>query len=353
VFVEERDAFNYLDSMYLQMPLDQVSAGVLAHYDLSSLFELYLEASHIRNEPWTHGAPTPAWDNIEVNLDNPLLMSETRALFSEQFACAENLACLELSNRFLALGPRVYSHEQEYTRVVTGLRGEPWKGWTLDGWLSNTTGSTLQSVYNDGSRSRYLQGLLVDPLTDQCFDTSDGCVPLNVFGEGNLSQAGADFIRMPPHQNVTEQSQELASVFVSGPVGASWAGPVDIALGVEWRRDETEYRPDEVLWTGEALSTPPGTPVSGESEVYEFYAEAVVPLMRDRSWADFLGLELGGRYSDYNHAGDVRTYKIGGEWQPFNGLRFRAMHQRSIRAPNSRELFEEQLTSIWWLVWWE
>ncbi len=352
-FVEERDAFNYLDSMYLQMPLDQVSVGALAHYDLSSRFEAYLEASHIRNEPWTHGAPTPAWDNIVINLDNPMLTPETRALFSEQFACGEDFACLELSNRFLALGPRVYSHEQEYTRIVAGLTGESRDGWTLDGWLSYTTGSTLQSVHNDGSRSRYLQGLLVDPLTNQCFDSSDGCVPLNVFGEGNLSQEGADFIRMPPHQNVTEQSQELASVFVSGPAGVTWAGPLDIALGVEWRRDETDFRPDEVLWTGEALSTPPGTPVSGANEVYEFYAEAVVPLLGDRPWADYLGLELGGRYSDYNHAGDLRTYKAGGEWQPFDGLRLRAMHQRSIRAPNSRELFEEQLTFNWWLVWWE
>ncbi len=353
IFVEERDAFNYLDSMYLQMPLDQVSVGLLAHYDLSSRIEAYLEASHIRNEPWTHGAPTPAWASIEVNLDNPLLTPEARDLFSEQFLCDENLACLDFSNRFLALGPRIYSHEQEFTRIVAGLRGEPWGDWTLDGWLSYTTGSTLQSTHNDASRSRYLQGLLVDPSTDRCFDPRDGCVPLNVFGEGNLSQAGADFIRMPPHQNITEQSQELASVFISGPVGATWAGPLDIALGVEWRRDETDFRPDEVLWTGEALSTPPGTPVSGVTAVYEYYAEAVVPLLSDRPWADYLGVELGGRHSDYNHAGDVQTYKVGGEWQPLDGLRFRAMHQRSIRAPNSGELFEEQSTYPWWFVWWE
>ena len=81
---------------------------------------------------------------------------------------------------------------------------------------------------------------------------------------------------------------------------------------------QTEFRPEEVLWTGEALSTPPGTPVSGVTEVDEYYAEAVVPLLSNRPWADYLGLELGGRYSDYNHAGDVQTYKAGGEWQPFD-----------------------------------
>jgi len=353
VFVEESDAFNYLDYEYLQMPLDQMSTGILAHYDLSGRLEAYFEASHVRNEPVKLGAPAPAWTDIEVNLDNPLLSPEARALFSDQFQCADNLACLDLSNRFLALGPRVYENEQEYTRIVAGLMGELWRDWTVDGWLSYTKGSSLLSVRNDASRFRYLQGLLVDPSNNQCYDPSGGCVPLNVFGEGNLSQAGADFIRMRPHQNITEQSQELASVFVSGPLAATWAGPVDIAAGVEWRRDQTDYLPDEVLRTGEALSFPPGTPVSGMVEVYEYYAEAVVPLLSNRRWADYLGLEIGGRYSDYNHAGDVRTYKVGGEWQPLDGLRLRAMHQRSIRAPNSRELFEEQETDSWWFVWWE
>jgi outer membrane receptor protein involved in Fe transport len=353
VFNDDTDTFNYLSSMYLQMPLDQISVGTFAHYDISERFEAYVEASHIRNEPTTQAAATPAWANIEVNLDNPGLTPEARQLFADQFACAPNLACLDFSNRFTALGPRVVDHEQEYTRIVVGLTGEPWDDWTLDGWISYTEGSSLLNVYNDASRSRYLQGLLVDPLTNECFDPSGGCVPLNVFGEGNLSQAGADFIRMAPHQSLTEQSQELASAFVSGPLFATWAGPADIAVGVEWRRDETEFKPDEVLFTGEALSWPADTPVSGTNEVYEYYAEAVIPLASELPWARYLGLEFGGRYSDYNHAGDVQTYKTGAEWEAIDGLSFRAMYQRSTRAPNSRELFEEQTTFNWWLVWWE
>jgi hypothetical protein len=353
VFVEETDTYNYLTSMYLQMPLDQITVGTMAHYEVSARFEAYLEASHIRNEPTMQAAATPAWTSIEVNLDNPLLTPEARQLFTDQFACTENLACLDFSNRFSVLGPRVIDHEQEYTRIVTGLRGEPWDDWTLDGWISYTEGSSLLEVHNDASRSRYLQGLLVDPLSNECFDPSGGCVPLNVFGEGNLSQEGADFIRMPSHQNVTEQSQKLVSAFVSGPLLAAWAGPVEIAVGAEWRRDETDFRPDEVLFTGEALSWPPSTPVSGTNEVYEYYAEAVIPLASELGWAKYLGLEIGGRHSQYNHAGNVRTYKGGAEWEAIDGLRFRAMHQRSTRAPNSRELFEEQSTTNWWFVSWE
>ena len=34
----------------------------------------------------------------------------------------------------------------------------------------------------------------MDPATGQCFDPSGGCVPLDVFGEGRLSQVDVDVI---------------------------------------------------------------------------------------------------------------------------------------------------------------
>jgi len=44
------------------------------------------------------------------------------------------------------------------------------------------------------SASRFAQGLLVDPLTGACVDPSKGCVPLDIFGEGRISEAAADFL---------------------------------------------------------------------------------------------------------------------------------------------------------------
>jgi outer membrane receptor protein involved in Fe transport len=285
----------------------------------------------------------------EINLDNPVLVPETQQLFADNYACDVNLACVILGKRFIELGERTLNYERDYRRLVAGIRGELWDGWDIDGWITYTTESSTDRWQNDASRSRLLQGLLVDPATNECFDPSGGCVPLNIFGEQNLSPEGIAFLRHEDYQILNERTHKLASLYLTGSPVDTWAGPLDVAFGADWRAVDTEFVPDEALSTGDMLGYDPIIPVSGADEVVELYAEAVVPLIRDRRGAENLALELGARYSDYKYSGGLWTYKAGGEWQPIEGLRFRAMHQRSVRAPNSEELFAEQGTATFWL----
>jgi hypothetical protein len=158
---------------------------------------------------------------------------------------------------------------------------------------------------NDASRSRIQQGLLVDPVTNECFEPTGGCVPLNLFGEGNLSAEGVAFIRLADFKNTGERTNKLASLFVTGSPFDIWAGSLDMAMGVEWRSDDTYYKADDALFSGDLLGWDPSSLIDGTDEVFEVYAEAVVPLASNRAWADYLGLEVGARYSEYKHAGGV------------------------------------------------
>ena len=123
-----------------------------------------------------------------------------------------------------------------------------------------------------------------------------------------------------------------------------------MAFGLEWRSDEANFKADDVLFSGDTLGFRGDAPVLGTETVVEIYSEAIIPLAQNTAWADYLGLEVGGRYSEYDNAGAVTTYKIGGEWQPFGGLRFRGMHQRSVRAPNNLELFQDRITETFLFV---
>jgi iron complex outermembrane receptor protein len=335
-------AFNYAPHTYLQVPLDRYSAGLMGNYALSSRFEAYVEAAYVRNEPTFYLPSVPAFVPAEINIDNPFLTPEAQQIFADNYACAPNLACVFLSKRPTELGPRIAAHERDYSRIVAGIRGELWDGWNFDGWVTYTDSSTEEWLRNDASRSRLLQGLLVDPVTNECFDPTGGCAPLNIFGEGNLSPEGVEFLRVEPFANRTDRTNTLASVFVTGSPTDTWAGPLDTAIGLEWRRDELSFHAGDGLFSGDTLGYITQSPIDGASEVGEIYAEAVIPLVADQPLAKQLVLELGGRYSDYSHAGSGTTYKAGGEWQPIDGLRFRAMRQRTQRAPNTGELFEEQ-----------
>jgi outer membrane receptor protein involved in Fe transport len=345
-YIYPDDLYNYAPVNYLQVPLNRFAFGVMGHYELSERFEAYIEASSNRKEAETNLAPVPAQLDAEINLDNPVLTPEARQLFTDYYTCAPNLACVILGRRLLEMGPRFNVDEPDYSRIVAGFRGELWQSWDIDGWVTYTRESGVSLLQNDASRSRLRQGLLVDPLTNECYDPSGGCVPLNLFGEGNLSAEGAAFIRLDDFQNRTERTNKLASVFVTGSPFDTWAGSLDMAIGAEWRSEEVHYKSDDALSSGDALGWGFSSPVDGTDEVFELYAEAVVPLASDRAWAEYLGLEVGARYSEYKHAGGVWTYKAGGEWQLFESLRLRAMHQRSVRAPNSQELFEEQGIAI-------
>ena len=148
--------------------------------------------------------------------------------------------------------------------------------------------------------SRFLQGLLVDPLTGQCYDPSNGCVPVDIFGINNMSPEALEFVKLRPLFSPISRTQKSFSAFVRGDLLATWAGPINTAFGVEWRSDEGSFVADELVVAGEALGAGGRlAPIVGEETVAEVYVEAIVPLAEDMAFADYLALELGARYSEY------------------------------------------------------
>src|SRR6185312_12062287 len=83
-------------------------------------------------------------------------------------------------------------------------------------------------------------------------------------------------------------------------------------------------------------------PVNGGFDVYELFGEARVPLVSDMPFAKNISLELGYRFSDYSSVGNTNTYKVAGDWEVVDGVRFRAGYNRAVRAPNVIELFAPQ-----------
>ena len=56
--------------------------------------------------------------------------------------------------------------------------------------------------------------------------------------------------------------------------------------------------------------------VDGDVSVKEYYAELLIPLLKDLPAVRNLELELGGRYSLYSTGQDVPTYKAMLSWEP-------------------------------------
>ncbi|MGB5690958.1 MAG: TonB-dependent receptor, partial [Woeseiaceae bacterium] len=343
----DSDLYNYAPVNYLQIPLERHALGLLGQFDFSDRAQGYVEATFARKEPELNLAPVPMQLDVSVNLDNPVLTPETRQVFTDYYSYAPNLAGMIMGKRLVEVGPRYSSSETEFARIVAGVRGEVWTDWDFDAWFVYANQSDDNYLLNAASRSRIQQGLLVDPATNECYDATGGCVPLDFFGEGRLSQEGADFIRVPALHNQEDSDARMVSLLVSGSPFETWAAPVDVAIGFEWRAQDASYTPDPAVDINDTLAWDPGVGVDGSDEVYEVYGEAVIPLAEESAWAQYLGLEVGGRYSDYKYADPFWTYKVGGEWRPVDSLRLRAMRQHSVRAPTIFDLFLEQSLYTW------
>ena len=337
------DFYNYAPINYIQTPLRRTTAGLFLNYDLNDSVELYSEMSVAYNDATTNLAPVPAAAFFAVNPDNPFFSPEMQQIAADEFFPLEpGIVGMSFGRRMVELGPRIIKANNEYTRLVAGLRGAINETWDFDAWYTWTKGDEEEFFLNDASYSRMQQGMLVDPVTMQCFDPSGGCVPLNLFGEGNLSAEGLEFVGYDAFTNLTSREQTVLSAYVSGAPIDSWAGPINIAFGAEYRNDAGDFQADDILFSDDTLGYRADASVNGEESVYEVYTEALIPLAEGAAWAEYLGLEVGGRLSEYDHAGRVETWKIGGEWQLPVPLRLRTMVQRSVRAPNLQEAFTEQ-----------
>jgi len=115
-------------------------------------------------------------------------------------------------------------------------------------------------------------------------------------------------------------------------------GDVNAAVGFEHRKETGRLTPDEKTQSGVGI----GTfifPTDGRFHTNEVFGELDLPFLADVPLAEELTLNLQGRYSDFSNFGGAFTYKIGMNYAPVEGLRFRASYGTSFRAPDVLELY--------------
>lgn len=173
--------------------------------------------------------------------------------------------------------------------------------------------------------------------------TDPACVPMNVFGN-QISQAAIDYVTgISAQDNKTTENSLAANL--QGELFNTWAGPVSMAVGAEWRDDKINGDADPLsqqlaFFTGNAQK------ISGDVKVREGYLETAVPLARNVAFAKSFDLNGAVRRTHYDRDGagtassvDATTWKYGLVYQPLDWLRFRGTKSRDIRAPNISELF--------------
>lgn len=341
-FVSPTDRFNFQPFNYLQVPLERYGAFGTLRYELSDTVNFTARGMWNRRESKNQAAPlpfgigpsaglTPVLNAIVVSASNPFNP------FGVDLG-GSNGNITSITRRFLEGGPRRFSQEVDTLYGVVTLDGRFGVGdnqWFWDINASYGRNKAEQTMLGNIDSSRLRQAL--GPLAG----CTGSCVPFNLFGGfGTITPEMINFVTFEQNDS-SEQTQFDITANVSGSLLTLPAGPVGLALGVEYRDLDGRFDPDPVVQAGFS-SDIPALATSGGYNVKEAYAELNVPLLADTPFFDLLELNGAVRFSDYSTSGSATTFKGGVNWKPFADLRLRASYAEGFRAPSIGELFGTQ-----------
>ncbi|MDK2761844.1 MAG: TonB-dependent receptor [Sphingopyxis sp.] len=396
--------YNFNPFNVFQTPFERYNIYAQANYEVSDAVEVYTRGMFSKNKVSTIIAPSGSFGGaVPINLNNPFLSATLRnqicafdvdpraGFYQRRFSQTEcDTAAVSafgtggyrqtgaggvfvpadvnedgvtdpgegfntnpgvtLNRRTPEVGPRISDYQTTFFDYRVGVRGgiTDTLDWSVEGAygesenIQTIQGYTLQSRFRQGA---LVEGTLANPV---CQDTSNGCVPVNIFGpEGSITPAAAGFLQ---ENSSTTNRTSLAQVraIISGDLGFASPGavqPIGFALGGEYRSYKAQQASDLLAKTPGELGGAGGAApdINGGYNVYEAYAEVVAPLIEDKPFFESLTLEAGARYSDYSIKGaggyDTWTWKAGGSWSPGAGVKIRGNYSRAVRAPNIGELF--------------
>ena len=343
-FQDPADRFNYAPDNFLQLPQERYLISAMGHYDLTDNARLYAEMTFIRNTVPQELAPTPAFlSTLQVNPDSPFFAPDVQAALDtirtdtngDGVVNGNDNAFLPLiGRRMVENGSRQSIDTRDANRILLGIDGDINDTWSYDAYYSRATLDQSNLLNNDVSDSRFRQAVLVTDDGTACQNTAGGCVPINIFGAGNISDAAIGFVNIGA-TNVTSIVQEVIQGSVAGTLGSlpSTDQEIGVVVGVEYRKDESIFRPDTFLASGDVLGFNAGNPTEGKYDSTELFSEISVPLTDQfEFWGAY-------RYSDYSNIGGVSSFATALSFTPTDRMRFRVGYQQAVRAPNVSELF--------------
>lgn len=345
------------------LPLNRRNVfNALASFEFSPAARIFAEAKYAKGRAFTYGQPeydfyTYLWG------DNAFLQQK----FGEDMAAG---GAFITGRDHFDWGRRASGANRKTYRAVLGMDGQIMPDLRYE--ISFVYGKSKQEVLDTNNRivDRYFAAVdaVEDPATGQItcrinlpgeteiradsynsyvysgapYSFSPGqCVPLNIMGQGG-GQAALDWVLMDTI-NRSSVTQKVLSGSVTGDSGSFFnlpGGPVAVAIGAEYRDEQSRNNPDQAYrdeWFGYGY-----VPDTGGFDVREIFGEANVPLFKDVPFAQTLSVGGALRFSDYSSIGSTTTWKLDGVYAPVRDITFRGTLSKAVRAPNINELYAGQ-----------
>jgi len=322
-----------------------------ATFDVTPSLELHAEIGYNVAENTDRPVGFSRNGNLTIFRDNAYLAPNTLAALG-------STQSFTVGRTFLEIGPQPSEQRVRSLDINVGLRGKigsdlSWDVSYVRGRSKFNTDSLevdLTRFYASVDAVRAADGNIVCRITVTNPGLQNGCVPINTFGNGAVTEAARNYVLQHSLWQVINRLDEV-SANVSGSLFNLWAGPVSFAVGGNYRRQSIDQSSNSdpsiaLNLTGirgfAGAVRFPFTNVGiarGAYTIKEQYVEVQVPLLKDSAVGRSLTVNGAARNTNYSTSGTVQTWKIGGVYEPIDGIKARATLSRDIRAPSLFELF--------------
>lgn len=325
-----------------QMPdVERFTTYGSIYFEFSDSLTGYIEGGYSRSVGFLDGIAIRL-PTITIQRDNPYIPASVAALLPA------TTQSFNISRIAYDIGQNFYEVTNETPHAVVGFEGRLGGSWKWDAHASYGVNNYASRTFSNPVRANlnFAIDAVRDPVSGdivcravlQGNPAAAGCQPLNLFGENNFTEAARQYIWGSGLSEVKYDQLAFGANMVGEPF-STWAGPVSVAFGGEYRRETQELTADEIGANNGFLTAGNAVPYSGAFNVKEAYIEATVPLARDMPFLQGLNLNGAFRYADYSTVGGQTAWKLGGTWEPVDGLNIRVARSRDIRAPAINELF--------------
>ena len=198
---------------------------------------MYAEGIYADYTVKTQVAPVPL-QGVVMPPSNPFIPADLKRLLDSR--PPRKSTPLDFGKRLTERGPRVHENNYDMHQLTAGARGRLPGDWDFDVYAQY--GASSQWKYQTGNVSRSK----VEELTFAPDGGVSICGGFNPFGRDSVLPACADYIAVDAGVDADVRQWITEATARGAPIELP-AGDLRMAIGVQYRSDEYQYRADEAL----------------------------------------------------------------------------------------------------------
>jgi len=282
-----------------------------------------------------------------IPVTNPFIPADLATVLASR---PNPTAAFNWNGRYVGVPWKNWDENYQVEQYIAGLKGDIAPGWTFNAFAG----------YDQSVHTSTMNNAVLKSQVQQLLNAPDGGKSLcaggfDPFGDANARNLSASCIAFMTTSaiSIEKTGQTQAQAQINGRLFDLGAGPAQIAIVADYRKNSYVYNPDNNLTANSGFA--PGGNVEAYAatlpvpyhaiNVKELAGQIDIPLIAGKPFIQELGIGAAGRVSHYSVTGTVSSYEADARWRPVNALLFRGSYQRAVRAPNIGELYSPPQTS--------